>query len=435
MFHKGSIWSVLLILGVALVLWGFQQAAAQGILNSKPFTTTSDPVIGYPFTISTAAIDEIKPAVAYDPLRREYLVVWQNERSGTDDIYAQRISEQGELLSWFFVAEGNSPELAFNPKNNTYLIVYDKWVSTDYDVYARRVDFTGPLGSEFLIAFNLNETEHSPTVAYNTHPNYDEFLVVWENIPPPPSTINRVEGQRVAGTAGGGDAGGETIASRLPIAQNSDYNLDPDIAYNLNMNEFLVVFTRQPGGGGNYDVFGRRITANGVLLAEASIDSSGNDQYNPSVAADHLNQTTPYFVVFNDKWNDTAGDVRGYLVNQQGQPVLLVNIAQNPGQSEFDPAISENETSGGYLVSWVQGPSGNTDIFGMQISNIGYTNPEFDLSKYGSAPTVCDRGQPDIAVGISTALGSWQDSCGSAGGVDIVGRMIGYRVYLPLVMR
>ncbi|MGB7095801.1 MAG: hypothetical protein WBD62_14255, partial [Anaerolineales bacterium] len=124
-----------------------------------------------------------------------------------------------------------------------------------------------------------------------------------------------------------------------------------------------------------------------------------------------------------------------YMVNQQGQPVLLINIAQTPGQREFDPTISESETWGGYLVSWVRGLSGNTDIFGMQVSNTGFTNPEFDLSKYGNTPTVCDRGQPDIAIGMSTALGSWQDSCGSAGGVDIVGRMIGYRVYLPLVMR
>lgn len=435
MFRKSLIWRVLLILGGALILWGLQQASAQGILKSKLLTTTSDPVIGYPFTISQAAIDEISPAVAYDPNRREYLVVWQNARSVTDDIYAQRISEQGELLSWFYVADGNSPQVAFNPKNNTYLVVYDKWVSTDYDVYARRLDFTGPLGSEIPIAINLNETEHSPAVSYNTHPSYDEFLVVWENVPPPPAAINRVEGQRVAGFAGGGDAGGETIAGRLPIANNSDYNYDPDIAYNLNMNEFLVVFTRLPGGGGSYDVFGRRITADGDLLPEAAIDSSGEDQYNPSVAAYRLNQTESYLVVFNDKWNDSDGDVRGYLVNQQGVSVTLINIATTPGQREFDPTISENEAWGGYLVSWVQGVSGNTDILGMQISDTGLTSPEFDLSNFGSTPMVCDRGQPDIALGKSTALSTWQDSCGSAGGIDIVGRMIGYRVYLPLVMR
>jgi hypothetical protein len=431
MSQKRSISRVLLFLGIGLILWAFQQAAA---FSNEPFAASGDPLIGYPFTISPAAINEVKPAVAYDPLRREYLVLWQNLRSGADDIYAQRISEQGELLSWFFVAEGSSPEVAYNPKNNTYLVVYEKYITTDYDVYARRIDFTGPLGAEFPVAFNLMETEHSPAVAYNMHPNYDEFLVVWENVPPPPAAINRVEGQRVAGSAGGGNGGGETIAGRLPIAKNSNYNLDPDIAYNLNMNEFMVVYTRQPGGGGGYDVFGRRITAGGALLTEAPIDTSGKDQYNPSVAAYRLNKTTPYLVVFNDKWNDTAGDIRGYMLDRQGQPVTLVNIAVTPGQRELDPTISENEAWDGYFVSWARGPAGNTGIFGMQLSSSGLTSPEFDLSKYSGTPAVCDRGRPDIAVGISTALAGWQDTCGSAGGIDIVGRMIGYRVYLPLAL-
>ena len=148
-----------------------------------------------------------------------------------------------------------------------------------------------------------------------------------------------------------------------------------------------------------------------------------------------LNQTTPYLVVFNDFWNDAAGDVRGYKVDQQGQPVSLVNIATTQGQREVDPAIDGNETWGGYLVSWAQGPSGNTRIFGRQVSDTGALTPEFDLSQTSNAPMVCDRGGADIAVGKSTALGSWQDSCGGAGGMDIVGRLIGYRVYLPLTMR
>jgi hypothetical protein len=70
----------------------------------------------------------------------------------------------------------------------------------------------------------------------------------------------------------------------------------------------------------------------------------------------------------------------------------------------------------------------------MQLGDSGLTYPEFDLSTYSGAPAVCARGQPAIAVGESNALAGWQDTCGSAGGIDIVGRMIGYRIYLPLAM-
>jgi hypothetical protein len=109
-------------------------------------------------------------------------------------------------LSWFTVAQGEWPAVANNDKNNTYLIVYEKWVATDDGIYARRVDFTGPLGPEFPVAICLNESEDKLTVAYNTHPDHDDFLVVWDTYVPQPTVNHKVEGQRVVGIAGTGDA-------------------------------------------------------------------------------------------------------------------------------------------------------------------------------------------------------------------------------------
>lgn len=424
------------IVGVLCVLWGYELASANNQRELLPAAVSNDPVIGRPFNISTGSIDEAWSSVAYNAVDHEYLVVWENLLSVTNDIYAQRISEQGELLSWFFVAQGKKPDVAYNPKNNTYLVVYHRYISTDYDVYAQRVDYTGQLGAEFAVAFNLNQNEASPAVAYNKHPNFDEFLVVWENIISQPVSISQIEGWRVAGTAGGGTGGGETIKSRISIATNGDYFYDPDLAYNLNMNKYLVVFTRQPAVGGLYDVYARRVTQNGTpLLVETPIDSSGGNQDNPAVAAYSLNHNTPYLIVFNDSWNDTYGDVRGYLVNQQGQPTQLVNIATVSGQSEFDPAIAQSETWGGYIVTWTQGPLNNHDIFGMRVSDIGLTYPEFDISDTSIKPIACDRITSDIAVGNVSALAIWVDPCGSAGGLDILGRMLGHRVYLPLTLR
>ncbi len=316
-----------------------------------------------------------------------------------------------------------------------YLVVYQRYVSSDHDIYGQRVDFTGPLGPEFPIASYLNETEHHPAVAYNTHPNHDEFLIVWENIPPPPTIINKVQGQRVAGTAGGGDGGFQKIGGTLPIADNSDYNYEPDVAYNLNMNEYMVVYTRIAGGGGSYDVYGRRVTWNGVMLSEEPIDSSGNDQYNPAVAAYRLNTATPYLVVFSDTWNDPATDVRGYLLNQQGQPVQLINIATASGQQEYNPAIAQNKSRGATSLPGTQGPVTDHDIFGIQVSDNGVTGSGFDVSGFAGSPMACDRQTSDVAVGDWAVLSVWADPCGDVGGLDIVGRMLGYWIYIPLSVR
>ena len=82
-----------------------------------------------------------------------------------------------------------------------------------------------------------------PAVAYNTHPSYDEFLIVWENQVTQPSITQNIEALRVAGTAGGGDFGGEIIGSRIPIAVSSNSSYEPDVTYNLSMNEYMAVYT------------------------------------------------------------------------------------------------------------------------------------------------------------------------------------------------
>ncbi|MCJ7659547.1 MAG: hypothetical protein MUO67_10400 [Anaerolineales bacterium] len=435
--EKRPFWKFLFILGLALFLCiNMPTAQASPLFFSA--VSNASPVIDQPFNISTGTIDEDFSAVAYNPVDKEYLVLWHNDHPNvTDDIYAQRISERGEFLSWFYVADGLYPRVAFNPKNNTYLVVYMKWASTDYDVYAQRVDYNGPLGIEFLLANNLDEDETYPAVAYNTHASYDEFLVVWENEITTPLAIQKIEGIRVAGAAGGGDLGGETVGGRIGIADDGNFFSEPDIAYNLNMNEYLVVFTRQASGGGAYDVYGRKVTGIGAVLGTdpINIDSSADNQHKPAVAAYRLDQDTPYLVVFNDFWNDTTGDVRGYLLNKDAQPMQLVNIATTPMIREFDPAIAHSETWGGYVVTWAQGPSGDIDIFSRQVSSIGLTKPEFDISGFGSAPLVCDRGNPAIALGQTSALSVWTDPCGSAGGLDILGRMLSFQIYLPLIIR
>lgn len=434
---KRNFWKFLFILGLIAFL-SFNMPTAQANPLSFSASSNANPVIDRPFSIADDSIDEDFSAVAFNPVDREYLVVWTNIRPGnTDDIYAQRISERGELLSWFYVANGLYPDVAFNPENNTFLVVYTKWVTSDYDIYAQRVDYTGPLGSEFIIAANYLENEAYPVVAYNLHGSYDEFLVIWENTISTPLAIQKIVGIRVAGTTDGGDAGGQTIGSPLAIADDGNYFSEPDIAYNLNMNEYLAVFTRQPSGGGAFDVYARRVTGDGVVLGTAPIviDSSADNQNTPAVAAYRLNHDTPYLVVFNDFWNDTTGDVRGYLLDKDAQPVQLINISTTQTVREFDPAIAHSETWGGYVVTWAQGPVSDTDIFGREVSDIGLTKPIFNVSEYGSTSPVCDRGASDVAVGLNSAITVWTDSCGNAGSLDIFGRMLSFQTYLPMIIR
>ena len=89
-------------------------------------------LLGPEFQISlptTPESDRHVPAIAYNWLHNEYLVVWHNVwPSGHRDIYARRVSDSGQLLSWFSISAGPNdraqPAVAYNAINDEYLVVW-----------------------------------------------------------------------------------------------------------------------------------------------------------------------------------------------------------------------------------------------------------------------------------------------------------------------
>jgi hypothetical protein len=124
----------------------------------------TSPLNGASFPITVAPGYQELPAIAYNSNANEYLVVWQDTRSGATDynIYAQRVSPSGEPLAGKFVinaAAGTqlSPSAAWNAIADEYLVVRTDSSST-FDICGQRVDSKGQLiGGRFAI------TCHTPT--------------------------------------------------------------------------------------------------------------------------------------------------------------------------------------------------------------------------------------------------------------------------------
>ena len=132
---------------------------------------------------------EYSPAIAYNSVRNQYLVVWENGwDGGYHDVYAQRISGSGQLLSWFALtsASGHSqtnPDVAYDPVNDRYLVVWVQDSSgngSNWDVYGSFVPWNGPTSAltEFPIC-SWSSNQGHPAVAYGRA--QQEFLVVWKS--------------------------------------------------------------------------------------------------------------------------------------------------------------------------------------------------------------------------------------------------------------
>ena len=429
---------LILFLVASFLLLGIVEVSA----HSLSIALRSVPLIGWPFPLSTLPIDERMPAVAYNNTDQEFLVVWENDRpSATNDIYAQRVSQDGRLLSWFYVADGTDPDVAYNPTQNDYLVVYSTYdVSTmDWDIGAMRVDYTGPQGSEFLVYASAAD-DLNPRLDYNTHAAHDSYLVVFNQISTSPSLEVNVRGQMITGVEGAGAGGSNKLTTENDIAVSAtgEKNFNPDVAYNLNHNEFLVVWVNDATAGADpdaLDIHGRRMTAAGVLLPTNVIDSSAKVQEFPAVAAYWLNAATPYLVVFNDHWNSPEGDVRGYLCDFEGVPNTIVYIATQSAQLESSPAIASSEGLGGYTVTWNEYDSGanDWDVFGRRVANDGVLGESFSIGEL-LAPAGCGGTNPAVAGGSPTALVAWNATCFTTS-IDIGGRLLGYQLSLPLIAR
>jgi hypothetical protein len=123
-----------------LVVWG-DTRSGQNIYGRR-LDRTGWP-IGVDFPVSTEAASEVGPALAYDHANREYVAVWWELYEATDwDIYGGRVSHTGSALGRLTLSTANEvqsrPELAQDRLNGEFLIVWQDFRAGSYDIYGQR---------------------------------------------------------------------------------------------------------------------------------------------------------------------------------------------------------------------------------------------------------------------------------------------------------
>jgi len=425
---------------VVLVASALMLAVGGGTTRARPSESTAtsaatDPHLSGEITISALDNMQYSPAVAYNWKHNEYLVVWENVwGGGGHDIYAQRVTDQGELKSWFYVPEdsvytGNrmQPDVAYDPVNDRYLVVWIYWDGSDWNVHGRFILWNGPSASltEFQIC-DWGSDQWKPKAAYGRAE--EEFLVVWMNAPSGVPTY--ISGLQVpADGSSFNPAGGFAISSG---ADNRDY---PDVAYDRSRNEYLVVWDVVSGTGN--DIYGERLRASDLhQYGEFGIAEWPDYEEHPAVAA--CSDSDQYLVAWQSHVNP-PDDYDIYVRFIQGDGTLdSVHRMDATTIGEVWPDVACNMSEQQYLVVWQQQYSNGSGPYGVwgQMVSTGKTIG----SSFGIVGTFAGLSSgyttPAIAGGYTNYLTVWEHERYGTSYQDIHGRLITpYAVFLPLALR
>jgi hypothetical protein len=211
---------------------------------------------------------EFAPAVAWNSGANEYLIVWadgRNHDTRGGDIYGQRLTGAGSRAGSNFRISGPgatandfSPAIAWNGRAGEYLVVWgdtrnDSTRGTD--VYAQRVSAAGGLLSSNLrvVGPGAGSEDQSPAVVWNDTTR--QYMVVWEDGRNEPTRGSDIFGQRLSTT---GTRVGPDFQVSGPGATSDDG--DPAVAWDDTANRYLVVWEdgrNEPTRG--TDIYGQRV--------------------------------------------------------------------------------------------------------------------------------------------------------------------------------
>lgn len=413
----------------------FPVLALAGLVLACPGTALAGSPIGSSFVIGDQAppVDTVYPSVAHNSFSGDYLVVWQNDRPGFDDIYGQMVSGEGKLVgSWRAIAAGAGaerrfPDVAHNLNFNEYLVV---WEHTDsgtgtLSIRGQRVNYRGDqAGKEFVINTPGPGTVHRPRVAHAFSAGL--YLVVWER------HVQGSPGSDIAGQMVTGD--GNLWGAPIVIAQGSwQYTMGrPDLAYNRARNEFLVAWNQEESGSGHTDIRARRVTGSGVPLPPASlmVTSYVQSSANPAVAAiPKPAGKGHYLVAWEILWSTGNRHVFARLIDGEGgMTVPVLDVAGSP-LDEFAPAVAGNERSQRFLVTWITAEQSLFQSHAREAAIEGGMAPVAPL-----APQVF-ADHPAVSSGLRADFLTVFDGQTLSSNLDVQGVLWGERAYMPLVLR
>jgi hypothetical protein len=319
------------------------------------------------------------PRVAYNSRHNEYLVVYQYHNDiipGPDQIHAARLAANGSYIANYVISDlahdCRQPDVDYDPVRDRYLVVwsYDRNDNgANWDIHGRFVPADGPIASlpSMKIGGFATWNETSPRLAYGAV-DQDFFVVsdlAFDNARQP-----EIVGFRVP-------ADGSSSWHYMAIHEDTyqEPRQHPDIVYNSQRDEFLVVYDD------NLDIYGHvfpghatngqyyNITDIGLAMTELSppaIPLPGLHLF-PAIA---FSRSANYYIILWDTMTTSGSrDIYArYYPGGNTQPATIhIERLDNSSDQEFVPTVACRSGGPGCLAIWVVNHNSTLYTFGREI--------------------------------------------------------------------
>ena len=407
---------------------------ASAVSNSKKdglspnSTSSSGGYLGPEFHICcNSEVHQKYPAVVYNRIHNEYLVVNHEETSSKRYIGGARISPGSGQVSLFLISGMGSydcclyPDAAYNWTDDKYLVVWQQYHSnlSRWEIWGRFVpwdgtDFTIP---DFKIATSTGCNLKFPKVSWNSYRN--EFMVVWQE-ETSAGVLSKIGFKRIAPNSSSPGSG---------YVRQVGFPGNPDITYNVATDQYLAVWSEVTPA--HYvDIYGARLNYQGKIQTQVfPISQQDDEQQFSSVTTNSQNR---FMVTYQDKffgeW-DIYGkffDVNG---NQVGDKVWIAYSTDDETHAD----VAANGLSDQYLVVNQRNTSSGESIEARLYNGNGDPLNYVEISPGGFG----DNRNPAVGTHLSGYFVTYQWQSLEPGSInDLYGRFWSpHGVFLPSVFR
>jgi hypothetical protein len=396
-------------------------------VETAEYPATLSPLISPEFGMDgpvsgPAARIQSLPDIGFDG--QNFLVVWQDSRGASTDVYdifGARVSPAGVVMdpSGFSISSAvgdqRAPALAFDGQN--FLVVWQDSRTGSPRIHASRVTPAGVVMDANSLPLNASTAAQTwPAVAFDGQ----NFLVAWQDFRAGGSNSN-IHGTRVSPTGAVLDASGIVICAE-PFAQAT-----PSMAFD-GQNYFLVWQDQRAGGGAH--IFGGRVSPAGAVLDGPgfAVSSPISVELSPAVAFDGSN----YLVVWQDDRSGLSYDIYGTRVSPSGAVLDASGFAiVSTSLSQQAPALAFDGQN--YVVVWQDARTdGAFDIYGARVAPDRTVSTSFPVSRGTGGqvnPAVASGGGVTLAIWSDSRTSSAADLYGarlgaSGGPIEAAGFLV-----------